>query len=57
VEVPQDELMPAAVPTFFRNVTISGSPTPVRAYMDPVLPDVLESRIETRRFFDWVGSL
>jgi len=34
VGVPQDETMPAAMPTFFRNVTISGGPAPARAYMD-----------------------
>lgn len=57
VGVPQDEAMPVAMPTFFRNVTISGGPAPARAYMDELLPDVLEGRTEPGRVFDWVGSI
>jgi len=57
VGVPQDELMPAAMPTFFNNVTIAGGPAPARAYMDELLPDVLEGRIEPGRVFDWVGRI
>jgi len=49
--------MPAAAPTFFNNVTISGGPAPARAYMDTLLPDVLKGRIEPGRVFDWVGQL
>jgi len=57
VGVPQDALMPAAVSTFFNNVTISGGPAPARAYIEELLPDVLEGRIEPGRVFDWVGHL
>ncbi len=57
VGVPQDELMPAAVSTFFNNITISGGPAPARAYIEELLPDVLEGRIEPGRVFDWVGQL
>jgi len=57
VGVPQDEKMPAAMPSFFNNVTISGGPAPARAYIEELLPDVLEGRIEPGRVFDWVGSL
>jgi threonine dehydrogenase-like Zn-dependent dehydrogenase len=57
VGVPQDEAMPVAMPTLFRNVTISGGPAQARAYMDTLLPDVLEGRIEPGRVFDWVGRL
>ena len=53
----RDELMPAVMPTFFNNVTITGGPAPARAYMDTLLPDVLEGCIEPGRVFDWVGSL
>ena len=49
--------MPVAVPTFFNNVTISGGPAPARAYIEELLPDVLEGRIEPGRVFDWTGSL
>jgi threonine dehydrogenase-like Zn-dependent dehydrogenase len=57
VGVPQDEAMPVAMPTFFRNVTISGGSAPARAYMDTLLPDVLDGRIEPGRVFDWIGHL
>ncbi len=52
VGVPQAAEIPAAVPTFFRNVTIAGGPAPVRAYIEELLPDVLEGRIEPGRVFD-----
>jgi threonine dehydrogenase-like Zn-dependent dehydrogenase len=57
VGVPQDEAMPAAIPTFFNNVTIAGGPAPARAYIEELLPDVLEGRIEPGRVFDRVGRL
>ena len=57
VGVPQDEVMPAALPTFFNNVTIAGGPAPARAYIEKLLPDVLEGRIQPGRVFDWVGRL
>jgi threonine dehydrogenase-like Zn-dependent dehydrogenase len=37
---------------FFQNVTIAGGPAPVRAYIDELLPDVMEGRIEPGRVFD-----
>src|SRR3954467_3784392 len=52
VGVPQHESMPAAQPSFFKNITIGGGPAPVRAYIDELLPDVLEGRIEPGRVFD-----
>ena len=57
VGVPQDETMPAAQPSFFNNVTIGGGPAPVRAYIEELLPDVLEGRIEPGRVFDRVTDL
>jgi threonine dehydrogenase-like Zn-dependent dehydrogenase len=57
VGVPQEEAMPAVLPTFFNNVTIAGGPAPARAYIDGLLPDVLEGRIEPGRVFDWVARL
>lgn len=56
VGVPQDEVMPA-INTFFSNITISGGPAPARAYIEELLPDVLEGRIEPGKVFDFVGSL
>jgi hypothetical protein len=57
VGVPQHETIPAAVPTFFKNVTIAGGPAPVRAYIEELLPDVLEGRIQPGRVFDRVTAL
>jgi threonine dehydrogenase-like Zn-dependent dehydrogenase len=57
VGIPQEESMPAVLPTFFKNVTIAGGPAPARAYIEGLLPDVLEGRIEPGRVFDWVGRL
>lgn len=51
VGVPHYEGIPAA-PTFFKNVFIGGGPAPVRAYIDELLPDVLEGRIQPGRVFD-----
>jgi threonine dehydrogenase-like Zn-dependent dehydrogenase len=57
VGVPQNETMPASRPSFFDNVTIRGGPAPVRAYMEELLPDVLEGRIEPGRVFDRVVGI
>jgi threonine dehydrogenase-like Zn-dependent dehydrogenase len=57
VGVPQDEAIPAAVPTFFDNITIAGGPAPVRAYIEELLPDVLDGRIEPGRVLDRVTNL
>jgi threonine dehydrogenase-like Zn-dependent dehydrogenase len=52
VGVPQDETLPASQPAFFGNVTVGGGPAPVRAYIDELLPDILDGRIEPGRVFD-----
>ncbi len=52
VGVPQDAKIPMADETFSKNVTISGGPAPVRAYIEELLPDVLEGRINPGRVFD-----
>ena len=57
VGVPQHERIPTTTATFFDNVTISGGPAPARAYIEELLPDVLEGRIEPGRVFDRVGTL
>jgi threonine dehydrogenase-like Zn-dependent dehydrogenase len=57
VGVPQDETMPASRPAFYNNISVSGGPAPVRAYIEELLPDVLEGRIEPGRVFDRVVGL
>jgi threonine dehydrogenase-like Zn-dependent dehydrogenase len=57
VGVPQDETMPASLPAFYNNVTVNGGPAPVRAYIDELLPDIIEGRIEPGRVFDRTVSL
>jgi threonine dehydrogenase-like Zn-dependent dehydrogenase len=57
VGVPQDETMPASLPAFYNNVTVGGGPAPVRAYIEELLPDVLEGRIEPGRVFDRVVGI
>ena len=57
VGVPQHEAIPGAEPSFYNNVTVGGGPAPVRAYIDELLPDVLDGRIEPGRVFDRTGPL
>jgi threonine dehydrogenase-like Zn-dependent dehydrogenase len=52
VGVPQDETMPASLPAFYNNVIVGGGPAPVRAYIEELLPDILEGRIEPGKVFD-----
>jgi threonine dehydrogenase-like Zn-dependent dehydrogenase len=56
VGVPQEETTPASI-AFWKNVSIGGGPAPARAYIDELLPDVLEGRIDPGRVFDRTGSL
>jgi alcohol dehydrogenase len=43
--------------TFYRNVGMRGGPAPVRAYMDVLLPAVLDGRIDPGRVFDFATTL
>jgi hypothetical protein len=52
VGVPQDPAMPGSQLAFYGNVAIRGGPAPVRAYIEELLPDILEGRIEPGRVFD-----
>jgi threonine dehydrogenase-like Zn-dependent dehydrogenase len=56
VGVPQEETTPASI-AFWKNVSIGGGPAPARGYLEELLPDVLEGRIEPGRVFDRTGSL
>ena len=57
VGVPHYETIPASQPAFYNNLTISGGPAPVRAYIEELLPDVLDGRIEPGRVLDRVITL
>jgi threonine dehydrogenase-like Zn-dependent dehydrogenase len=57
VGVPHYATIPASEPAFYNNVTIGGGPAPVRAYIEELLPDVLEGRIDPGRVFDRVVGL
>jgi threonine dehydrogenase-like Zn-dependent dehydrogenase len=45
-------MMPASQLAFYNNLTVSGGPAPVRAYIGELLPDVLEGTIEPGRVLD-----
>ena len=38
--------------SFYNNITVSGGPAPVRAYIDELLPDIVEGKIQPGRVFD-----
>jgi len=52
VGVPQEEKIAGSEPAFFNNVTVGGGPAPVRAYIEELLPDVLEGKIQPGRVLD-----
>jgi hypothetical protein len=57
VGVPQEETLPASDEAFYDNLTVSGGPAPARAYVEDLLPDILEGRIEPGRVFDRTVAL
>ncbi|MFV2196749.1 alcohol dehydrogenase catalytic domain-containing protein [Nocardiopsis sp. LOL_012] len=58
VGVPQYEEAPIGFGSLFgKNATLNGGPAPVRAYIDAVLPDVLEGRIDPGKVFDQTVDL
>jgi threonine dehydrogenase-like Zn-dependent dehydrogenase len=57
VGVPHYPAIPLAQPTFYKNVKIGGGPAPVRAYIEELLPDVLDGTIEPGRVFDLTVGL
>ena len=56
VGIPEHDTTPTGV-AFWKNASIAGGPAPVRAYIEELLPDVLEGRIEPGRVFDRTGSI
>lgn len=57
VGVPHYDVIPAAQQGFYQNITVTGGPAPVCAYIDELLPDVVEGRIEPGRVFDRVVGI
>jgi hypothetical protein len=57
VGVPHYAAVPASEQMFYDNITVGGGPAPVRAYIQELLPDVLEGRIEPGRVFDRVVGI
>ena len=56
VGIPEHDTTPTSI-AFWKNASMAGGPAPVRAYIDELLPDVLEGRIEPGRVFDQTGTL
>jgi threonine dehydrogenase-like Zn-dependent dehydrogenase len=52
VGVPHYETINGARQMFYDNVIVAGGPAPTRAYIDELLPDVMEGRIDPGRVFD-----
>jgi threonine dehydrogenase-like Zn-dependent dehydrogenase len=57
VGVPHYDGIPAPLQCFYDNVSVGGGPAPVRAYIEELLPDILEGRIEPGRVFNSVTDL
>ena len=56
VGVPENDTTPTGI-AFWKNASLAGGPAPVRAYIEELLPDVLEGRIEPGRVFDRFTNL
>ncbi|MNJ42824.1 Sorbitol dehydrogenase [compost metagenome] len=53
VGVPQYDDAPVGFTSLFgRNITLTGGPAPTRAYMNELLPDILDGTVEPGRVFD-----
>ncbi len=58
VGVPQYEEAPIGMGSLFRhNVRLAGGPAPVRAYIEELMPDILDGTIEPGKVFDAVTDL
>ncbi|WP_406359563.1 alcohol dehydrogenase catalytic domain-containing protein [Streptomyces sp. NBC_01544] len=55
--VPQYEEGPVGPSMIMRNITLTGGASPARAYIDELLPDVLDGSIDPGRVFDKSFSL
>lgn len=57
VGAPQYEEGPMGFSIFFRNITTTGGVAPARAYIEELMPDILDGRIDPGRVFDLTVSL
>ena len=58
VGVPQYEEAPIGFGSLFGgNITLTGGPAPARAYIEELMPDILEGRIEPGKVFDQTADL
>jgi threonine dehydrogenase-like Zn-dependent dehydrogenase len=58
VGVPQYEQAPIGFGSLFGpNITLTGGPAPTRAYIEELMPDILDGRIEPGKVFDATADL
>ena len=57
VGAPQYPDVPADFGVFSRNITLTGGVAPARAYIEQLLPDVLEGRVQPGKVFDRTVTL
>ncbi|MFE2484315.1 zinc-dependent alcohol dehydrogenase family protein [Streptomyces mirabilis] len=57
VGAPQYDQAPLGFQVFMNNITLTGGVAPARAYIEELLPDVLEGKIEPGRVFDRTVSV
>ncbi|MDX6227118.1 MAG: hypothetical protein QOI76_508 [Frankiales bacterium] len=52
VGAPQYNEVPMDFGVFFRNITLTGGVAPARAYIEELLPDVLDGKVQPGKVFD-----
>jgi threonine dehydrogenase-like Zn-dependent dehydrogenase len=57
VGVAQYDEVPLGMDTIMRNITVTGGVAPARAYMEELLPDVLDGTVDPGRVFDRTVTL
>ena len=57
VGVPQYDDAPVGWGMFGRNLTLTGGPASVRSYIEELMPDILEGRVQPGRVFDQIVDL
>jgi threonine dehydrogenase-like Zn-dependent dehydrogenase len=57
VGAPQYPRIPAGFPEFWRNITVTGGAAPARAYIEELLPEILDGTLQPGKVFDRTVSL